>query len=106
MADDMKYLFKDRTDDISMLTYTPRPKVYGIIRKNNVEHMYKVGWGGLDLFNLTPNEWGEKNSDCVWYEKLTLLRDIYEDSDDDYVFIKNYFNRDIIQWDSSNLTPV
>ena len=46
----MEYFFADRMDDISMLKYIPRPKVYGGIRENDVEHMYKVGLGVLGIF--------------------------------------------------------
>ena len=62
MVIDAECLFEDRMDDISILTYIPRPKRYSAVRENDGEHVYKVGWGGLDLFNLTYNEWIEKIS--------------------------------------------
>ena len=89
-----------------MCNNNTRPKVYDIIRENDVEHMRKVGWGGLDLFNLIPNEWSTNNSECVWYDNLTLVRDMNNDSDGNNVFIKHYFNHDGIQWYLSGLTRV
>ena len=89
-----------------MLTYTPRPKVYSVIRENDVAHMNKVGWRGLGIFNLTSNGWIEKNSECVWYGNLTLVRDVNDGSDGDTGFVKHYFNHDGIQWDLSDLTLV
>ena len=39
----------------------------------------------------------EKKTECVWYENLTLVRYMNDDSDGDDIFIKRYFNRDGIQ---------